>query len=1349
MKKLLPYILALFAFMACTTEPQEERIGMDPSLEGKPVTVTFSLPDVRLASLSTKTGILDEGVGDITEEPYLDPERLYLVVCGTNQSIKYIRKAKLVGEPTSIPRTDITDYPISDPDAPLPETVTLYTFQVQLELSDSKRTVHFLGNVDEDQLITGSYASQVLPSLLSYEMKQAYWQRVFLKEIHPKVNKTTQEPELDDKGYYLPDDYVKERLKYVPLIRNYAKIQVTNNADKEELEAGSKFHLESYAVIQYPTRGSVVPYRTNTQGDPFSFDVSQENRLSGYELCNYEKLDKTLNYPGNLPSGVSFNYFIPTEDMFLDPAGAGKGKVLPYVKDSDQGFYIFERGVPTASLDPTFVIIRGYFGELTETTTHYYYRLDLMETQQVADESLSQYYPIYRNFRYDIVLNRISNEGVLTPELAAKSSTIVDISADVSMRHLSDISNGRTRLVVEPFMTRTYTGPSKEGHYTLYARFFNDINSANPNKNPGAVTVELEPMDDNEEDILILYDDDNNPVVHGGKYFPRAQWTDDVNGDGVENDDEGGYRVIHFDCKDVKYDVTKIQKIKITGRNLYSTYGELPLYREVEISLQQKQDMEVSCSEKELALQQGAKQTVSITIPSGLPTSMFPLTFIIEAEDVTLTPDNEIADNNLPVRSGTSLSENEKYRGKTTIQFIRTLTLDEYQQKTSGSTCTFNSYFKSNRIESATTVWVEDVDKYFNKKFDTFKNSGLPTNFFYVLAKEDDTKVKISSSGLSYKLITSGSEEGEWKAYTSNNVITLNNNDKVYFKAGNSNIYDWSGGKKFYCYHNSADAKDGLFVIGGNIASLIDGKNFETNELKNWVFANSYSFAEFFKGHTRLYDASDLVLPMTKCFTGCYKSMFDNCSGLIYTPQNLPATELATSCYESMFSGCANILSIPDGFLPATTLADACYKAMFKGCKNLASLQEELMPATNLATSCYESMFEDCNLGLTSIPAGLLPATTLAQACYKAMFKGCKNLIFLQAELLPATNLATSCYESMFENCDNQYFTSVPSSLLPASTLAESCYRGMFLNCKKIENAPELPAITSAASCYQSMFEGCVALATPPSTLPITTVENFACNKMFYGCSSLESAPEFSDSLSEVKESGCSEMFYNCSKLKTPPSSLPAGTLRFKAYYRMFWSCSKLESIPNFPNDANVEYTLTAGKSAENNQQDGLCYQMFYKCDALTTLEGKQLFNNITPLKLGCFNDMFSTCALLETVPEGFLPATTLAPSCYRGMFQNCPKLKRAPDLPATKLVDNCYRYMFYACSSLNYIRCLATNPNNGAYCANWVNGGVASSGTFVKDPGTKVNEGANSTKWPRGNNGIPNKWTVKDYPDE
>ena len=305
--------------------------------------------------------------------------------------------------------------------------------------------------------------------------------------------------------------------------------------------------------------------------------------------------------------------------------------------------------------------------------------------------------------------------------------------------------------------------------------------------------------------------------------------------------------------------------------------------------------------------------------------------------------------------------------------------------------------------------------------------------------------------------------------------------------------------------------------------------------------------------------------------------------------------------------------------------------------------------------------------------------------------------------------------------------------LLSAVTLGTSCYESMFQNCTSLKKTPVLPATSSAASCYKSMFEGCTALATPPSTIPFATIANSACNRMFFGCTSLTSSPEFSSSLSEVGESGCSEMFSGCSKLITPPSSLPAGTLKFKAYYKMFWSCSKLESIPDFPCTPGMEYDLAAGTSAENNQQNGLCYQMFYKCDALISLEGKQLFNSVTPLKLGCFNDMFSTCANLTTVPANFLPATDLAPSCYRGMFQSCKKLTRAPDLLAETLVSHCYRFMFNTCTSLVYIKCYSTSPGSADFTTNWVqNAKNTSDCEFHHRAGVT---------WPSGNNGIPGNW--------
>ena len=682
MKRFLAYLIALFAVCACASHLEKDFSGgMDPSLEGKPVTITFSVPATRLASM-TKGVEGDQGL--ITAAPYLDPDKLYLVVCGTSQSIKYIRKAEMNcdsnGDPitTEVPVASVPDYPLTDGST----KVTVYSFKVQLELSDTKRTIHFLGNIDENQLITGSYSYQVLPTLVSYPGKQAYWQKIELDKIHPKVDQQTGQNIMVN-GSYVPDEATESALSYVPLIRNYAEIQVTDATADED-----NFELYSYSVIYFPKNGSVVPYRGNAGGeDPFSFGSS--TRFSGYESCNFTTLDETLNYLGNMPPKVEIDKFIPTDEMFINP-DLSDGRVIRYdANNTSQGFRIYERTIPNDNLEPTFVIIRGKFGDGDD---YYYYRLDLMETKVVNNESVYQYYPIYRNFRYNIRLNRISSAGVETPQLAAVSSGAEDISADISMKHLGDISNGITRLVVEPFMSRTYTGPNEEGYYYLYARFFNDVNSADPNTDWGAVSVELMPMDGNEDDILTLYDDVGNEV-HA--FYPSAQEMGGV----------PGFRIIRFNTK-IPGNETKTQKIKITGRNLY-THEQYPLYREVEISLQNKQPLQLSLSKPELRMEKGAKQVLNISIPDGLPSSMFPLEFIIEAERLTLTPDNTVDGNNLPVLSGQSISENDAYKGKQTIQFVRTLSLEEYNGITAvDNFCTFSCYFMTNREESATTVWV-------------------------------------------------------------------------------------------------------------------------------------------------------------------------------------------------------------------------------------------------------------------------------------------------------------------------------------------------------------------------------------------------------------------------------------------------------------------------------------------------------------------------------------------------------------------------------------------------------------------------------------------------------------------
>ena len=829
------------------------------------------------------------------------------MVCGSSQSIKYIRKAEIIrdeitNEPVvaQVPVSDIPDYPLSDGVS----SVSMYSFQVQLELSDTPRTIHVLGNIDENQLVTGSYSYQVLPKLTSHEGCQAYWQKVYVESIDPLLDQHDQ-PVMEGHSY-LPDAATQARLQYIPLIRNYAKIQVTDaTADEDE------FELYSYSVIFYPKQGSVVPYRNNVaqNGDPFSFNPPANYRFSGYERCNFPALDESLEYQGYLTAGVEFDRTIPEAELFEHPENSN-GRVIRYDPDNqDQGFYIYERSVPTASMEPTFVIIRGRFGDDED---YYYYRLDLMETKLVNYESVYQYYPIYRNFRYNIQLNRISSIGVSTPEAAANSSGAEDISADISMRHLSDISNGQTRLVVEPFMSKTYTGPNEEGYYYIYARFFNDLHSPDPNVDWGAVSVELEPMEDMSEDILILYDDVGNEV-HG--FYPSAQ----------EMGGQEGFRIIRFNTKEPG-NVTKTQKIKITGRNLYM-HEEFPLYREVEISLQQKQTMTVSCSQAELSLQKGAKQVVDVTIPAGLPESMFPLEFIIEAEANTLTPDNDVSGNNLPVTSGISISDHEGFIGKNTIQFIRTLTLDEYKSlKVTDGMCQFSSYFKSNRSKSATTIWV--ANEYFNKGFVAFSNMEEPMGHFYVKASDDEDCIVLINNGATVEY---NYDDTGWLTYTANTPLRIERGHKVAFRANTLNWNNSGSNNRFFCYAPGSNrtARDGKFSLGGNIASLLIGNDYVTDGPS---IKGSWNFLDMFKNHVNLTDASDLELPMLTCVTNCYKSMFDGCINLEGAPA-LPATKMAGTCYRNMFLNCAKLKEAP--YLPAENITNDCYQRMFEGCSSL------------------------------------------------------------------------------------------------------------------------------------------------------------------------------------------------------------------------------------------------------------------------------------------------------------------------------------------------------------------------------------------------------------------------------
>lgn len=70
-----------------------------------------------------------------------------------------------------------------------------------------------------------------------------------------------------------------------------------------------------------------------------------------------------------------------------------------------------------------------------------------------------------------------------------------------------------------------------------------------------------------------------------------------------------------------------------------------------------------------------------------------------------------------------------------------------------------------------------------------------------------------------------------------------------------------------------------------------------------------------------------------------------------------------------------------------------------------------------------------------------------------------------------------------------------------------------------------------------------------------------------------------------------------------------------------------------------------------------------------------------TTLTENCYRAMFCRAKKITSGPE--LPATTLAEKCYNNMFYECTSLTTAPELPATNLAAGCYSQMFYSCTSL------------------------------------------------------------------
>ena len=358
--------------------------------------------------------------------------------------------------------------------------------------------------------------------------------------------------------------------------------------------------------------------------------------------------------------------------------------------------------------------------------------------------------------------------------------------------------------------------------------------------------------------------------------------------------------------------------------------------------------------------------------------------------------------------------------------------------------------------------------------------------------------------------------------------ISVSAGDKVQFYGNGTSITSYDGTK--------IQGNEGFQCKAfGNIMSLVDEENFATAT----TLSSDFSFNELFEYNYALTDASDLLLPATTLSGNCYNSMFYYCANMTKAPV-LPATKLVYRCYRNMFRGCSSLSSLT--CLATTGLdADRCTEAWLSGVAGPGSFTtadgvdwpegvsgipgswKRLMPdgtryfTPNLMSLTMEAL-TDGNIKIQIGPDGLeeLPTamyytknggywnavtttTTIeVNAGDIVNFYGNGTSLIDYGKVLLRGTAQTMVYGNVMSLLDENNFptaTTIPSGgslgslfdentnlidasnlVLPATTLRMDCYWGMFWGCTSLTTAPVLPATNLVSTCYENMFKGCSSL---------------------------------------------------------------------------------------------------------------------------------------------------------------------------------------------------------------------------------------------------------------------------------
>lgn len=570
---------------------------------------------------------------------------------------------------------------------------TEYSFTVNLQASPEKRILHFVANYDFDtNPVEYGTEYSVISHLTVGDGQEAYWQRIVL-----------------DGGIYTQEnwdkmpDADKAKLVKIPLVRNFVKVEVESQTDK--------FTVTGFALWNVPDRGCVAPCVTV----PPTFATYGKSDADGDSYTNnpwisrtYEDLSSSFG-PDDKDS-VGYSGFMPKDAVIVNT----DANSLTYDRTAK---YMYERPY-SKDVTHTAVIIKGRFkgeDETNDTHPETYFKVDMIK---YSTHGVTDYYNILRNFTYKVNIKGCTDDGYATAAEAAAQPASNNFVSSVVTQDVINISDGEARLYVSTTDTTVVSSEPFKFRYKYVPDFYNK---------PGIVDNQLLSFYDYTRRETLRRDDESQYYVElKTPHYVMAKYNVI---DKVNEPNTRWYQWHETTITPAEPGDEEVSETVIIYQETENG-SQVKIARSVTFRLRKPFKMEVSCDPA--VVQSGVKQevTVNIRIPSGLRESLFPLEFMIEADNNSLSPNTGLSTaDKRPGYLSTWYGESiiPKKKGQQSYGFKKRLTYADYLNMPLTDDKGYRIVpcaFKTTKSASATKIWIQN--KYF--EFGDGKSTSAFTN---------------------------------------------------------------------------------------------------------------------------------------------------------------------------------------------------------------------------------------------------------------------------------------------------------------------------------------------------------------------------------------------------------------------------------------------------------------------------------------------------------------------------------------------------------------------------------------------------------------------------------------------